>query len=323
MTKKRSSGCCLWIFLGLFLGCVFFLGGVMFWLASPAGKALLATPAPINTCEGLLADIHKTSGANTNIQTDKRYILEVYKVSGDQLSEPEEKPVPDNLVPLQKDLKSQMLIWEYFVSIIPAEQRAPLNEFRIFSDGTGNTNGFNEISWTYSGSEETETWVLEIDLADYQDLKSINDVIVHELGHLLTLNLHQIDIRTKAENCKYFAQSDCSKEDSYINLFYEKFWKGELYDEWKTIKARSDPAAVAKGLDAFYTDHPGVFVRPYAATSLEEDIADSWTYFVMTPRPSGNTLTDQKSLFFYDFPEMVNLRTKIRSRICKYYNMPD
>ena len=57
-------------------------------------------------------------------------------------------------------------------------------------------------------------------------------------------------------------------------------------------------------------------------TAPKEDVAETWTYFVMTPQPGGDTLADQKIRFFYNYPELVDLRAQIRSQICKYYNMP-
>jgi hypothetical protein len=233
------------------------------------------------------------------------------------------KSVPENLLPLQNDLESHKLIWDYFASIIPPEQRIPLTEYRIFSDGSGITSGYNEINWSWQGDTESETWALEVDLADYQDLKSVNNVLVHEFGHMLTLNIHQTDIRTEPAKCQFYADDTCSFEDSYLNRFFNQFWTGEMYNEWKTITSQTDKAAVKSGLTSFYEAHAQDFVREYAATAPNEDIADSWTYFVMTPRPAGETVAEQKTLFFYDFPEFVDLRSQIRSRICKYYNMPD
>jgi hypothetical protein len=325
MRKQGSSNCCLWIsILGLAIICVLVVvSGGLLLLANQINQIANATPTPITTCEGLLENIHKTPGADKNIQVDKKYILDVYQVTGDQISGPQKESVPENLVPLQNDIESQKLIWSYFASIIPPEQRVPLNEYRIFSDGSGNISGYNEIQGTWKGEDESETWALEVDLANYQNLKSVNDVLVHEFGHMLTLNIHQMDMRTEPAKCQFYADDTCSFEDSYLNRFFDQFWKGKLYDEWKTITSQTDKAAVKSGLTTFYQAHSQDFVREYAATAPVEDIADSWTYFVMTPRPVGNTVAEQKILFFYNIPEFVDLRSEIRSRICKYYNMPE
>ena len=51
-------------------------------------------------------------------------------------------------------------------------------------------------------------------------------------------------------------------------------------------------------------------------TSPAEDIAESWSYFVLKPRPTGNTIADQKVLYFYDFPELITLREQIARNLC-------
>ncbi len=326
MRKPGSFNCCLGMaVLGLVITCVFVLaGGLLLFLGSEINRIANATPTPITTCAGLLENIHKTPSANKNIQVDQRYILGVYRVSGEQISGPQKESVPENLVGFQEDLETHALIWNYFVAIIPAEQRLPLTEYRLFSDGSGDTTGYTEIRWTWRGEAESETWALEVDLADYQGLKSVNHVLVHEFGHMLTLNIQQADIRTEPAKCQFYAdQEQCSFETSYLNRFFDQFWAGAQYEEWQTITSQADRAAVKSGLSAFYRAHEQDFVREYAATAPREDVAESWTYFVMTPKPAGTTVAEQKILFFYAFPELTDLRTQIRSRICQYYNLPD
>jgi hypothetical protein len=325
MRKQDYSNCCMWLsVLGLVIvGIIVVVGGGSFYLAIETNRIAPSTPTPITSCEGLLQNIHSTPVINKNILVDKKYLLDVYQVQGDQIFGPQKGSAPENLQTLQDDLESHILIWDYFIHIIPSEQRSPLTEFRIFSDGSGNKAGLSEIKRSLTNNSESETWALEVDLADYQDLKSINDTLVHEFGHMLTLNIHQIDIKADPVKCQVFTDDNqCSFKDSYLNRFFTQFWKKDLYEEWQTIMAQSDKSAVRSGLASFYEAHPKDFVRDYAATSPREDIADSWTYFVLTTKPAGDTVAEQKILFFYGFPELVNLRSEIRGRICQYYNMP-
>jgi hypothetical protein len=334
MQEQRSAGCGLWSLVlaalaGLILLCI--CACCLFLVFFSAGEGnysfnlnVFGTPTPINTCVGLLENIHQTPGANKNLQVDQRYLLDVYQVSGDTLQGPEFKEVPANLLPLQNDLAAQQLIWEYFTYLIPPEERQPLNQYRIFSDGSGNSNGYYEIAWQWQGVQQSQTWALEIDLADYEGLKSINDALIHEFGHMLTLNLDQIDIRTQPADCPAYAdENQCSFPDSYLNQFYQQFWDGETFVEWQAITSQADPQAVKNGLAEFYQAHPDDFVREYAASAPKEDLADTWTYFVMTPRPTGTTLAEQKILFFYNLPKFVELRDHLRGRICQYYQMPE
>jgi len=280
--------------LGLLILCIIVVvGGGSVLLANEAN----ATPVPtaITTCEGLLKNVHSAYSANKNIKTDKKYILNVYQVEGDQISGMEKGMVPTNLLKFQDDLESQILIWDYFASIIPPEQRRSLTEYRIFTDGSGNIAGYADIKLSSKNESATETMALEVDLAGYQDLNSINDTLVHEFGHMLTLNNRQIDIKTDPTRCLFYTTAgQCSFGDSYLNRFFEQFRKREPDEERET-----------------------------GTPDLREEIADSWTNFVMEPRPTGNRLSAQKILFFYNFPELVSLRSAIRGRICKYFNMPE
>jgi len=51
-------------------------------------------------------------------------------------------------------------------------------------------------------------------------------------------------------------------------------------------------------------------------THPAEDIAESFTYFVFTPKPTGNSIKEQKIAFFYEYPELVKLRSDILNGAC-------
>ena len=46
-----------------------------------------------------------------------------------------------------------------------------------------------------------------------------------------------------------------------------------------------------------------------------KDIADTFTVFVLGERPAGNTVAEEKILFFWDDPDMVSIRNEIRENI--------
>jgi len=39
----------------------------------------------------------------------------------------------------------------------------------------------------------------------------------------------------------------------------------------------------------------------------------------MDPRPNGDTIAEEKILFFYDYPEMVEMRDEIQARLEEYF----
>ena len=46
-----------------------------------------------------------------------------------------------------------------------------------------------------------------------------------------------------------------------------------------------------------------------------EDIAESFTYFVLWDAPEGDAVWEEKLNFFYRYPELVEFRTQARARL--------
>jgi hypothetical protein len=91
-------------------------------------------------------------------------------------------------------------------------------------------------------------------------------------------------------------------------------------DEWQPI----DDLGYTDDLDSyydeiytFYENHQDEFVDDYAATNASEDIAESFAYFVFAPKPAGDTIAEQKILFFYAYPELAQLRSDILQSFCE------
>ena len=61
-----------------------------------------------------------------------------------------------------------------------------------------------------------------------------------------------------------------------------------------------------------YEKYQDRFVSAYSSTNIDEDVAESWTAFVLNDKPLGVTMSEQKILFFYDFSELVDIRDHIR-----------
>jgi hypothetical protein len=58
------------------------------------------------------------------------------------------------------------------------------------------------------------------------------------------------------------------------------------------------------------------FVSSYAVTSPEEDLAESFLYFVLSPESAGERVAEEKMRFFQQFPDLVNLRQQMRTNLC-------
>jgi hypothetical protein len=252
------------------------------------------------------------SGAAYNSpEVDGEYILVTYQINGDEISSPKnESGVPEELTSYQKDTETHTYLWKFFADIIPAEQRKDIKEFILFTDGADNIIGAVDEAST------PNTWTMEIDIIDGQDLSTLASTLIHEFGHVLTLNDTQIGDNT-ASCDNYMTIDGCSNSDSYINAFYNAFW-ADIYEEWASTVEFSDGEVNEDEVSTFYDRYSDQFLTDYAPTGPEEDIAETWIYFIFSEKPAGDTIAEQKILFFYNYPELVELRQEIRSGLCKY-----
>ncbi|MDI6770338.1 MAG: hypothetical protein QMD04_11780 [Anaerolineales bacterium] len=296
----------------------------------------IPSPSPQITCPSLLSEMLIASeGDGSHARTYGRKVpaihaeqtLVVYLVEGDQLTGSTLSAIPAKLRPYQQDTAAHEDIWDYFTSIIPANQREIVNKYVIFTDGQ-----YNILAAVEQDGYDPAHWSLGVDILDSADRKALGATLLHEFGHLLTLNTSQVVIEMNlhdnpdgaqaAEACQqYFLGEGCSQPNSYINHFHRVFWTA-IYAEWEQINATEDQDEYDRRLYDFYETYQHQFVTEYAATSPEEDIAEAWMFFILEPKPAGNTIAEQKILFFYDWPELVQLRDEIISRVCTYFKQP-
>ncbi len=254
---------------------------------------------------------------------DDEYVIVTYAVDGNEIYSPDYANVDSNLQAYQNDTATQEMIWHYYTAMIPQEARDMLVGYKVVSDGQGGSLAMVEQS-----PNDPNEWILNVDIADASDLRDLTYTLIHEYGHLLTLNENQIDVSLDVFNnpedddiyyaaedsCNtYFTGEGCAKNNSYIHQFYRDFWE-PIYDEWSEIQYIEDDDAYYEAADNFYYKYEDQFVTDYAATNVGEDIAESWAFFIISEKPAGNTVAEEKILFFYQFPELVALRDQIVAR---------
>ncbi len=220
---------------------------------------------------------------------------------------------PAQITPSEEYTFQQM--WLYIKTIIPANDLKSIEMFIVDSDGKLDT-----IATIFTLSENYSNAVLACDIFDFFNTEVFKNSIVHEYGHLLTLNASQCDPVAQVEaaghtpliyNGKpYNSVPDYERnglrysDASYITFFYNAFWT-------KFIGER-DLEKVDSKFKTKYINS-GEFIDELAMKNVREDIAESFAYFVLNDPPQGTEVWKQKVMFFYQFPPLLEKRTYIRT----------
>ncbi|MDO9302415.1 MAG: hypothetical protein Q7T89_13600, partial [Anaerolineales bacterium] len=255
---------------------------------------------------------------------DANFNLVTYTVENGKIGEPNILYVPEEFKPFQNDLQTQQVVWDYASSLLTVDQLKLITEYVVFTDGESNT-----LAWVNTKDDlDLSRWQLAVDIVDTEDPVDLTATLIHEFGHLITLNSEQFipteyyySWNQNFATCPQFTIPEgCSNPDSYINLFYQNFWM-DIFDEWREMVEKPN-AETDEEFDAlraeFYSRHKEQFVREYAATNIREDMAESFMRFVLNPEPAGENPVEQKMLFFYQFPELTALRRQIIQSVCSY-----
>lgn len=261
---------------------------------------------------------------DTTVDKEVEYLVH-YTVVGDELKTPLFNSIPNDLKAEQDDHTTQTEIWNYFTRLIPSEQRELITGFSIITDGR-----FQILAGVEQADKNPYKWNLNVDIADAKEKTSLTFTLLHEFGHLLTLNSNQVEVNVSlyhhpndedlyqsavAACPQYFTGEGCSNPDSYMNVFFDRFWT-DFYSEWQAIDEQADKDTRLNMLDDFYNTYQDQFLTDYAPTSPEEDIAESWAFFILAPKPEANSIANEKIRFFYEYPELVQLRMQILDKIC-------
>ena len=245
-------------------------------------------------------------------EADFGAVLVTYVVEGDRLEDPDlASDIEADYLDFQADTAAQQAVWRYFATLIPAEQRPMVTRFAFFSDGPDET-----LAWASLTDHSDDEWIIAVDLADTANQTDLTATLIHEIGHVLTLNSDQGSYDVDAvEACDWYVSDAtwCASETSYLNSFTDRFWY-DLLPEWEAVYYLEAEDERADAEYEFYETYADEFVSEYAATHPDEDIAESWTLFVLEPKPTDDTIRSQKILFFYEYPELIDLREQILMR---------
>lgn len=189
-------------------------------------------------------------------------------------------------------------LWEQVVRVLPPQDLGAFIQFTVWSDGKDGTMAFVQQL-----DEAGAQWEIALDPEDAQDQQDLTETILHEYAHYLSLNDKQVVYTDDQTASTYNEVGMVSLPQSYLDQFYRQFWCN-IESDW-FVDSSGD----------FYLRHASEFISEYASTDPAEDLAESFCFFVLLDKPQGETLAQEKLRFFYDYPELVEMRDDIRKNL--------
>lgn len=235
--------------------------------------------------------------------------LTLYDVNGDAIAVAKEYDVSNDLKSFRDDKGKHNEMWRGVVALVPGGERQEVGQYEVFHGGG------ELLGYVYPRDNSLRDWVFGLDIyTAYPDGAFNADgefvyTLIHEYAHIMTLKAGQLDPNVSENQCgNYHPGEGCASPNAYIGAYWSRFWKGY----WGEFQQAQDDE---RALEAFYDKYTSHFVSDYAVTNPAEDIAESFTAFILRPNPGpGSTIADQKVGFFYDYPELVRLRDHMRAQ---------
>ena len=263
-----------------------------------------------NPVTSVVKDIKGDDGNNSNQPTGTNGEITLYKVENGTITKSADYKVSGKDLEYQKDVAKHNQIWDLVKKIVPLNQLKKMSEFMIYNGEVSGSAGY-----VVERKSDLSEWQMGIAInyafeGGFNKGGELAYTIIHEFGHILTLNDTQLDASISQNNCtNYFPGEGCAKSNSYINEMFQKYWK-DIADEH--VKAQNDQASQ----QAFYTKHQSRFVTAYASTNPGEDIAEVFTNFVIKKeKPTGATIAEKKMLLMYNRTDLVDFRNHIRNNL--------
>jgi hypothetical protein len=175
-------------------------------------------------------------------------------------------------------------VWEIVDAIWPASHRDQLVQVSVVREEPRGLVGVVHPS-------STGGWILSLDVADIADRALIEETIVHELSHVVTLS-REVFTFGEVDGCAGAAiELGCATADSVLARFADRFWP--------------DDVGSPIGTD---------FVNEYASTAAHEDLAETFTAWVLGWPVDGATAKAKVEMLASE-PELAVLAVELRARL--------
>lgn len=256
------------------------------------------------------SSVDNTNTDDNSNETGEEGDITLYNIDGNNLVKVKDFTVTGSALELQNDTAKHQEVWNLVKKIIPANYLAKLSDFMIFSGESSGTAGY-----VFNTASDLSRWRMgiAIDFAYQGGFNADGELaytIIHEFGHILTLDNLQVDSSISESNCQnFFTGEGCAKTDSYINKLHKNYWM----DIWGEFQTAQDSESA---MQSFYDKHSSRFVTDYASTNPGEDIAEVFATFVTrNGGANGSNIAEKKIQLMYDHSQLVELRNFIRGNM--------
>lgn len=172
-------------------------------------------------------------------------------------------------------------MWDLVDGIWPEHLRSELAQLSVVEEEPRGLVGVVHPS-------ATGGWILSLDRADLRDRALVEETIVHELSHVVTL-ARDVFTFGEVEGCSG-AQIGlgCAEAGSVLATYANRFWPGDVA-----------------------SDDPADFVNDYAATGAHEDLAETFTAWVLGWPVDGPGIDARIETLAAD-PDLARLADELR-----------
>ncbi|MEM8708330.1 MAG: hypothetical protein AAGE98_17835 [Actinomycetota bacterium] len=172
-------------------------------------------------------------------------------------------------------------MWEIVRSTWPASLDGELRQLSVIEEGERGLVGVVHPA-TNGG------WILSLDAADLGDRRLLEETIVHELSHVVTLD-REVFAFGDGDCDGTRIELGCASAGTVLAEFAAVFWPD------------GDPG-----------ERSGDFVNDYAASAAHEDLSETFTSMVMGWTPAGDVIDAKVALIEAD-PELAALADELRT----------
>jgi hypothetical protein len=176
--------------------------------------------------------------------------------------------------------------WAQVARTLPPSAVAEIRQLNIVTDGANST-----LAMVHRSGLAADHWILTLDIAEPADV--LTATLVHEYAHMLTLRRAQLS--TAEDACDGVALDiGCAAPGSPLADWAEAFWPG-----------REEPGTYDRN----------VFVSDYAASSVHEDLAESFLAYVSGEPEMNSSVLAAKRAFFDARPEFTAAAAELRAHM--------